>query len=191
LACTAFYAIALDGDGAPCRVRASNAGHLLFCGVPTVQHAGEVCSRLLSTGFSTGWGIRTLREGEARYDPMSYHNGSIWPHDTAICAAGIAKYGGRAHAVKIVADLFEAANQFSMRLPELCGAIFMLLQATLGIRIDGAAKEVHIQRPLLPDGIESLRVCELPVGDVHIDIEFHRLGNEVGVVPFRHTEKGI
>jgi glycogen debranching enzyme len=71
------------------------------------------------------------------------------------------------------------------------GAIFMLLQATPGIRIDGAAKEVHIQRPLVPDGIESLRVCELPVGDVHIDIEFHRLGNEVGVVPFRHTEKGI
>jgi glycogen debranching enzyme len=113
-------------------------------------------------------------------------------------------------------DLFEAASQFSMRLPELycgfardstqgpvpypvaclpqawaSGSIFMLLQATLGIRIDGAAKEVHIQRPLLPQGIESLRLCELPVGDARIDIEFHRLGNEVGAVPSGHTGHGI
>jgi glycogen debranching enzyme len=211
-----FYAIALDGEGEPCRVRASNAGHLLFCGVPTAQRAAQVSSQLLSTGFSSGWGIRTLLEGEPRYNPMSYHNGSIWPHDTAICAAGIAKYGGPAYAVKIVADLYEAANQFSMRLPELycgfsrdasqgpvpypiaclpqawaSGSIFMLLQATLGIRVNGAAKEVHIQRPLLPEGIGSLRIGELPVGDTRIDIEFHRLGNEVGTVPFRHTEGGV
>jgi glycogen debranching enzyme len=211
-----FYAIALDGEGAPCCVRASNAGHLLFCGVPAQQHANEVCSQLLSSGFCSGWGIRTLLEGEARYNPMSYHNGSVWPHDTAICASGIAKYGGREHVVKIVGDLFEAANQFSMRLPELycgfardvtqapvpypvaclpqawaSGSVFMLLQAILGIRIDAAAKEVHIQRPLLPEGIESLRVQELPIGDAHIDIEFHRLGNEVGAVPFRHTEGGV
>jgi glycogen debranching enzyme len=71
------------------------------------------------------------------------------------------------------------------------GSVFMLLQALLGIRIDGAAKEVHIRRPLLPEGIESLRISELPVGDAHIDIEFHRLGNEVGAVPFRHTDAGV
>src|SRR6185437_8139500 len=111
-----FYAIALDGAGAPCRVRASNAGHLLFCGVPTAERAREVCSQLLSDPFSSGWGIRTLPQGEARYNPMSYHNGSIWPHDTAICAAGIARYAGRQHLVRIIADLFEAATQFSMRL---------------------------------------------------------------------------
>ncbi len=211
-----FYAIALDGEGAPCSVRASNAGHLLFCDVPTAQHAGAVSAQLLASGFSRGWGIRTLLEGEARYNPMSYHNGSIWPHDTAICAAGIAKYGGRQHVVQIVADLFEAANHFSMRLPELycgfprdasqapvpypvaclpqawaSGSIFMLLQALLGIRIDGAAREVHIQRPMLPEGLESLRICELPVGEAHIDIEFHRLGDEVGAVPFRHTDAGV
>jgi glycogen debranching enzyme len=211
-----FYAIALDGEGAPCRVRASNAGHLLFCGVPTAQHAAEVCSQLLSGRFSSGWGIRTLPEGEARYNPMSYHNGSIWPHDTAICAAGISKYGGRHHLVRIVADMFEAAVQFSMRLPELycgfgrevsqapvpypvaclpqawaSGSIFMLLQSTLGIRIDGAAKEVHIQRPVLPEGIESLHVHQLPVGDTHIDIDFHRIGDKVGAVPTGHTEAGV
>ena len=211
-----FYAIALDGAGEPCRVRASNAGHLLYCGVPTLQHACEVSAQLLADGFCSGWGIRTLPEGQARYNPMSYHNGSIWPHDTAICAAGIAKYAGRPHLVKILADLFEAANQFSMRLPELycgfsrgatrvpvpypvacqpqawaSGSLFMLLQAALGIRIDGAAKEVHIQRPVLPQGVESLRICQLPVGDACIDIEFHRLGDEVGAVPSGHTEGGV
>ncbi|HEY6927255.1 MAG TPA: amylo-alpha-1,6-glucosidase [Steroidobacteraceae bacterium] len=211
-----FYALAIDGDGTPCRVRASNAGHLLYCGVPTLQRGKELCSQLLCEGFCSGWGIRTLLEDEARYNPMSYHNGSIWPHDTAICAAGIAKYGGRAEAVKIAGDLFEAANQFSMRLPELfcgfsrdttqspvpypvaclpqawaSGSIFMLLQAILGIRIDGATKEVHIERPLLPEGIDSLRVCELPVGDARIDLEFHRLGAEVGAVPSRHLEGGV
>ena len=212
-----FYAIAIDGQGAACRVRASNAGHLLYCGIPTLEHARAVSSSLLSQGFRSGWGIRTLHEGEARYNPMSYHNGSVWPHDTSICAAGIARYGGQAEAVTIVADMFEAANQFSMRLPELycgfardgaqgpvpypvaclpqawaSGSVFMLLQATLGIRIDGASKQVHIHRPLLPVGIESLRVCELPVGDARIDIEFHRLGgNEVGAIPFHHSEGGV
>lgn len=211
-----FYAIAIDGDATPCRVRASNAGHLLYCGVPILQRGRELCSQLLCEGFCSGWGIRTLLEGEARYNPMSYHNGSVWPHDTAICAAGIAKYGRRAEAVKIAGDLFEAANQFSMRLPELfcgfsrqtaqapvpypvaclpqawaSGSLFMLLQAILGIRIDGAAKEVHIERPLLPEGIDSLRVCELPVGDAQIDIEFHRLGDDVGAVPFHHLEGGV
>ena len=211
-----FYAIALDGAGEPCRVRASNAGHLLFCGVPTSQHADAVCSGLLSAPFASGWGIRTLPEGAPRYNPMSYHNGSIWPHDTAICAAGIAKYGGRRHLLKIVTDLFEAASQFSLRLPELycgfardatqgpvpypvacmpqawaSGSIFMLLQSSLGIRIDGNAREVHIERPVLPEGIESLRLRELPVGDAQIDIEFHRIGEEVGAVPSGHTEGGV
>src|SRR5262249_23214076 len=154
---------------------------------------------------------RTLPVGEARYNPMSYHNGSIWPHDTAICAAGIARYGGRHHLIKIVADMFEAAVQFSMRLPELycgfprsstqapvpypvaclpqawaSGSIFMLLQATLGIRVDGTAGEVHIQHPVLPEGIESLRVCGLPICSTHIDIEFHRIGDKVGAVPTGH-----
>jgi glycogen debranching enzyme len=211
-----FYAIALDGGGAPCRVRSSNAGHLLFCGIPSAERAASVCSQLLSKPFCSGWGIRTLRDGEARYNPMSYHNGSVWPHDTSICVSGIARYGGRAHAVKILSDVFEAANQFSMRLPELycgfardgaqgpvpypvaclpqawaSGSVFMLLQATLGIRIDGARREIHIDRPLLPEGIASLRVCALPVGAARIDIEFHRLGDEVGAVPFGHTETGV
>jgi glycogen debranching enzyme len=211
-----FYAIAIDGEGQPCNVCASNAAHLLFCEVPSAERAAIVAQKLSSSRFSSGWGIRTLADGEARYNPMSYHNGSIWPHDTSLSAAGIAHYGGRTQVVKILSEIFEAANHFSMRLPELycgfpripgqgpvpypvaclpqawsSGSVFMLLQATLGICIDGRRKEVHIERPLLPIGVESLTIRNLPVRDVRIDLEFHRIGNEVVAVPTKHSEGGV
>jgi glycogen debranching enzyme len=208
-----FYAIAIDGDGTACKVRASNAGHLLFCGVPDAQRAARVCEQLLAQRSSSGWGIRTLASDQARYNPMSYHNGSIWPHDSAICAAGIARYGGRATVAELLSDIFEAANHFGMRLPELycgfervpgqgpvaypvaclpqawaSGAVFMLLQAALGIRIDGRRKEVHIERPVLPIGIESLMITDLKIGESSIDLEFHRLGTEVVAVPSKRAD---
>ncbi len=211
-----FYAIAIDGDGKPCSVRASNAGHLLYCGVPSEERAAIVVKELLSNRFSSGWGIRTLASGEVRFNPMSYHNGSIWPHDTSLCAAGISRYGGRAPAVQILDRLFEVANHFGMRLPELycgfprttgqgptpypvaclpqawsSGSVFMLLQSCLGVRIDGRRKEVHIDRPLLPSGAETLRIRNLPVGDAGIDLEFHRIGQEVVAVPGKHVEGGV
>lgn len=211
-----FYAIAIDGDGKPCSVHASNAGHLLYCGVSSEERGAIVAKELLSNHFSSGWGIRTLASGEVRYNPMSYHNGSIWPHDTSLCAAGIARYGGRAPVVQILNGLFEAANHFAMRLPELycgfprhpgqgpapypvaclpqawsSGAVFMLLQSCLGVRIDGRRKEVHIERPLLPSGTESLSIRDLPVGDACIDLEFHRIGEEVVAVPAKHVEGGV
>jgi glycogen debranching enzyme len=117
-----YYAIAIDGDGEPCRVYASNPGHLLYCGVPSDERAIAVAAQLMSTRFCSGWGIRTLAEGEPRYNPMSYHNGSIWPHDTALCVAGISRSGARANVIQLLNEIFEAANHFSMRLPELyCG----------------------------------------------------------------------
>jgi glycogen debranching enzyme len=211
-----FYAIAIDGDGTPCKVRASNAGHLLFCAVPSTERALAVSAQLLSNRCSSGWGIRTLADGQARYNPMSYHNGSIWPHDTAICAAGISHYGGCAQVVQILSEIFEAAHHFGMRLPELycgfsrtegqgpapypvaclpqawsSGAAFMLLQAVLGIRIDGRRKEVHIQRPMLPIGIESLSIHDLSVGEALINMEFHRIAGEVVVAPLKHAEHGV
>lgn len=211
-----FYAIAIDGDGKPCSVHASNAGHLLYCGVPSEERGAIVAKELLSSRFSSGWGIRTLANGEVRYNPMSYHNGAIWPHDTSLCAAGISRYGGRAPVVQILSDIFEAANHFAMRLPELycgfpritgqapapypvaclpqawsSGAVFMLLQACLGVRIDGRRKEVHIERPLLPIDVESLSIRDLPVGDARIDLEFHRIGEEVVAVPVKHVEGGV
>ena len=211
-----YYAIALDGEGRPCQVRGSNAGHLLYCGVPSETRAAAVASELLSPRFASGWGIRTLAAGEARYNPMSYHNGSIWPHDTSMCAAGIARYGGRSEVVRVLSEIFEAANQFNMRLPELycgfpriagqgpapypvaclpqawsSGSVFMLLQACLGIRVDGDAREVHVERPALPIGIESLTVHDLPVGQHQIDLEFHSLGSQVVVVPAKHDAAGV
>ena len=211
-----FYAIAIDGDGRPCSVPASNAGHLLFCGVPSEEHAAIVTAQLLSSRFTSGWGIRTLATGEVRYNPMAYHNGSIWPHDTSLCAAGISRYGGRTQVVQILNEIFEVANHFAMRLPELycgfpriasqgpvpypvaclpqawsSGSVFMLLQASLGVRIDGRRKEVHIERPLLPIGIESLSIRDLPVGDVRIDLEFHRIGEEVVAVPAKHLDGSV
>ena len=211
-----YYAIALDGDGAPCRVYASNAAHLLYCGVPSEERAALVAAQLMSERFSSGWGIRTLAEREPRYNPMSYHNGSIWPHDTSICAAGISRYGGRANVVQILNDIFETANQFGMRLPELfCGfprvagqgpapypvaclpqawssaSVFLLLQACLGIQIDGERRDVHVTRPMLPIGVESLTIRRLPIGGATIDLDFHRIGEEVVVVPSRHLDSDV
>jgi glycogen debranching enzyme len=211
-----YYAIALDGDGEPCKVYGSNAGHLLFCGVPSEERAAAVAAQLLSSRFASGWGIRTLAEGEPRYNPMSYHNGSIWPHDTSVCAAGISRYGGRAEVVRIVSELFETANHFGMRLPELycgfprilgqgpapypvaclpqawsSGTVCLLLQASLGIRIDGRRNEVHIRRPMLPSDIEALRIRDVPFDHARIDLEFHRIGAEVVVVPAKHVETGV
>jgi glycogen debranching enzyme len=211
-----FYAIAIAGDGEPCCVPASNAGHLLLCGVPSAERAAIVAAELLSSRFASGWGIRTLAEGTARFNPMSYHNGSIWPHDTSLCAAGMARYGARSEVVRIMNELFEAANHFAMRLPELycgferrpgqgpvaypvaclpqawsSGSVFMLLQASLGIRIDGARRELHIGRPQLPHGVEWLRLRDLAVNDARIDLEFHRIGAEVVAVPAKHTEGNV
>lgn len=203
-----FYAIARDGEGKSCAVRGSNPGHLLFCGLPSSDRAARVAEQLLSSDFNSGWGIRTLAHGEARFNPMSYHNGSVWPHDTAICTAGMARYGNRTGAVRMMAATFEAAVRFDMRMPELfcgfarargeppvaypvaclpqawsSGAVFMLLQACLGIRVDGLRREIHIEQPQLPVGIDNLIVRGIAVGDIAIDLEFQRMGDRVAVAP--------
>ena len=203
-----FYAIALDGSGEPCRVRSSNAGHLLYTGVPSAQRGSLLIEQLVSSAFDNGWGLRTLAPGEARFNPMSYHNGSVWPHDSAICAAGIAAYGDRRAAGRILSELFAAAVHFGMRLPELfcgfgrrpgeppvgypvaclpqawsSGAVFMMLQACLGIRVDGAHGTIEIDRPELPAEVERLTLRSLVVGDDRIDIAFERTGERVTATP--------
>ncbi|HUZ66832.1 MAG TPA: amylo-alpha-1,6-glucosidase, partial [Beijerinckiaceae bacterium] len=202
-----FYSMALDGKGDPCRVRASNAGHLLYTGLAAPGRARHVIDQLLASPFHSGWGVRTLARGEARYNPMSYHNGSVWPHDTALCVAGMARYGERDGVVRVMSDLFEAAVHSAMRLPELycgfqrgpgespvaypvaclpqawaSGSLFMVLQACLGIRIDGFRGEVHIERPRLPIGIDQLTIKSIVVGSQQIDMTFHRVG--AGVVAY-------
>lgn len=201
-----FYGLALDGEGQLCRVRASNAGHLLFAGLPSPERAAKVSQQLLSSSFDCGWGIRTLAIDEKRYNPMSYHNGSVWPHDTAICAAGIARYGDRSGAAHILSELFDSAVYFGMRLPELfcgfqrfpadspiaypvaclpqawaSGSLFMSLQACLGISINGVRKEIRVDNPQLPNGINHLSIKGLEVGSSKVDLVFQRVRERVAV----------
>jgi glycogen debranching enzyme/glycosyltransferase involved in cell wall biosynthesis len=208
-----FYALALDADRKLCQVCTSNAGHLLFSGLPAPERALKVAQQLLSSVFDCGWGIRTLAVDERRYNPMSYHNGSIWPHDTAICAAGMARYGDRAGAAHVLSELFDAAVHFSMRLPELfcgfqrspgempiaypvaclpqawaSGSVFMTLQACLGLSIDGWKREIHIQHPQLPHGINHLAIRKLAVGETQVDITFQRVRDRI--VVFSDKQRG-
>ncbi|MBP8248270.1 MAG: amylo-alpha-1,6-glucosidase, partial [Phenylobacterium sp.] len=207
-----FYGIAIDGDGVLCRTRTSNPGHLLFCGLPSPERAKKVSEQLLSARFDSGWGVRTLAVGEARYNPMSYHNGSVWPHDTAVCAMGLSRYGERDGVVNLTSGLFETAASFEMRLPELfcgfmrsageppvnypvaclpqawaAGSVFMMLQACLGICVDGSGGGVEIVDPRLPIGIDLLAVDGLRVGDKKVDLLFERVGGKVVVQARGHS----
>ena len=201
-----FYAIALDGEGRVCEPQSSNPGHLLFTGLPSAQRAAKVAQRLLSAEFNSGWGVRTLAMGQVRYNPMSYHNGSIWPHDTAIALAGMGRYGERDGVARVLCDLFDVAKSFDMRMPELlcgfprehgeppiaypvaclpqawsAGSAFMSLQACLGLSVDALAGEVRLVSPTLPHGIRELSITGLRVGDSCIDIHFQHLGDKVAV----------
>jgi len=203
-----FYAIALDGDGNPCEAIGSNAGHLLFTGLPSKARAEAVTKRLLGAEFRSGWGLRTLARGQARFNPMSYHNGSVWPHDTSLGVAGMAQYGERDAVGMILGEIYEAASHFHMRLPELfcgferepgegpiaypvaclpqawaAGSVFLMLQASLGVSIDALTKTVTVDAPALPTGIERLTVSRLQVGDATVDLAFERLGDQVVVMP--------
>jgi glycogen debranching enzyme len=199
-----FYGIAINGDGELCRVRASNPGHLMFTGLPSPPRAAHVTQQLLSAAFDSGWGVRTLPVGAPRYNPMSYHNGSVWPHDTAVCALGMSRYGERDGVVRLMSGLFETAVSFEMRLPELfcgfprmageppvaypvaclpqawaAGSVFMMLQACLGLRVDALKGEVEFVDPHLPIGIDRLWIEGLRVGTETIDLLLERRGSRV------------
>jgi len=201
-----FYAIAIDGDGELCRVRASNAGHLLYTGLPSAQRAEQVADQLMSATFDSGWGLRTLVDNAPRYNPMSYHNGSVWPHDTGLCAAGMARYGHRAGVAELLDQTFGAARHFGMRLPELfcgfaraageppvgypvaclpqawsSGALFMMLQAALGLSIDAWRGEIRIDRPALPAEVERLTVGGIGLDHGRVELVFARAGERVRV----------
>lgn len=201
------YAIALDGDKQPCAVRSSNPGHALYCGIATAERARRVAAGLVGPGGFNGWGVRTLFSGEARYNPMSYHNGSVWPHDTALAAAGLARYGFRDEAMKLLTGLFDAAIFLDLhRLPELfcgferlpgqaptlypvaclpqawaSGAVFMLMEAILGISFSPEPPHVRLQRPRLPDYIHRVWVKRLHYGGGSVDLVIRRRGAGVAV----------
>jgi glycogen debranching enzyme len=201
------YALALDGAGEPCRVRSSNAGQALFSGIVKRERAARVVHDLFGAEFFTGWGIRTLGAREKRFNPISYHNGSVWPHDNALIALGLARYGHTAEALSLTAALFDAAAHMHLRrLPELfCGferrrgkaptlypvacapqawaacAPFALLQACLGLEVDAASETVRLRQPQLPSFLDSLVVRRLRVGESRLDLLLRRQESSVAV----------
>ncbi len=211
------FALALDGDKQPCRVVSSNAGHVLFTGLAGRAQAERMMARLLREDMFCGWGIRTLSAFERRYNPMSYHNGSVWPHDNAVIAAGCARYGGSHRAAQVLTALFDVAMAVEgYRLPELfCGfprhmqhspvpypvackpqawaaaSIFLLVQATLGMRINAWEGRVTLERPTLPSGVDRLEIRGLGVADANIDLIVQRGRNGTAVevtTPDRNVE---
>jgi glycogen debranching enzyme len=201
------YALALDANKEPCRVRTSNPGHCLFTGIASPAHASRVAETLMSDESFGGWGIRTVAAGAARYNPMSYHNGSVWPHDNALAAAGLAQYGFTGDAARILTAMFDLSQAVDLhRLPELicgfhrrrgdsptlypvacapqawaAGAVFLLVQACLGLRVDGAPGRVALTRAVLPEEIEWLRILNLSVGSGSVDLLLTRHPYDVGV----------
>jgi glycogen debranching enzyme len=190
------YAIALDGNKQPCRVRTSNAGHCLFTGIATHEHAQRVASTLTDERSFSGWGIRTVASGEARYNPMSYHNGSVWPHDNSLVAAGFARYELKEAAAIVLAGLMDASIFFDQhRLPELfcgfprrpgesptlypvacapqawaSGAVFLLLQACLGLDVFAPERRLVFSKPFLPPFLPHVSIRNLKVDGVSVDL---------------------
>ena len=201
------YALALDGRGRPCRVRASNAGHCLYGGIAGQERGVRTARALLREDMFSGWGIRTLATSEVRYNPMSYHNGSVWPHDNALIAAGMAGYGDKEGAVKILTGLFDASLFLDLhRMPELfcgfsrrpgesptryptacspqawaAGAGFQALQACLGLQIDGTRHLVRFVRPVLPPFLERVELRNITIGTASLDLVLDRHDNEVAL----------
>lgn len=207
------YALALDGAKKQCAVRSSNAGHALFTGIALPERAARVAENLLSKDGFNGWGVRTIARGEARYNPMSYHNGSIWPHDNAMIAMGLARYDLKPEAARIFQGMFETSlYQDSKRLPELfCGfmrrrqrgpvsypvacspqawaaaAPFAFLAACLGMELDHGRNRVRFRNPILPPFLDGISIYNLKLGESRLDLRLQRHQDDVTVSVLRRT----
>jgi glycogen debranching enzyme len=205
------YALALDGHKRPCRVRTSNPGHCLFAGIVSKERAERVCSTLMEERSFAGWGVRTVAACERRYNPQSYHNGSIWPHDNALIAAGLARYGFTSASTRIMTAMFELSEAVELhRLPELvcgfqrrgkasptlypvacapqawaAGAVFLLLGSALGVHVDASSRRISFTCARLPETLEWVRLTELAVGDARVDLRLERHPHDVGVTVLR------
>lgn len=201
------YALALDGEGRQCQVRSSNAGQLLLTGIAAPERGRRVAAGLMESRFFTGWGIRTLAADEARYNPMSYHNGSVWPHDNALIALGMARVGLRAETVRLFEGMQAAAAAADLhRLPELfCGfhrrpgqgptsypvactpqawaaaAIPAFVQACLGLSFDPAARAIRFDHPELPAFVDCLTLRNLTLGTAKVSVLISRTPGKVSV----------
>jgi glycogen debranching enzyme len=201
-----YFAMALDGDKRPVATISSNPAHGLYCGVVDADKAAPLARRLLAPDMFSGWGVRTLSKSALSYNPMSYHNGSIWPHDNAIIGAGLKRYGFAKATNRLATAMFEmAVTVDDMRLPELfcgftrrspnrpvaypvacspqawaAGAPFLLLQAMLGISADAPANVLNVAKPQLPGWLNTVELHDLRVGRSTISIVFQRHGETTG-----------
>jgi glycogen debranching enzyme len=200
------FALALDGGKNKVPTATSNAAHLLWSRVPTPAQSARLADHLLSEDMFSGWGIRTLARNQRVFNPMSYHNGSVWPHDNAIAAFGLSLAGHTGHMLPILASMHDlAASMDSHRLPELVcgmkrgrggpvhypvscspqawasGAFFMLLHAATGILPDAPAGYLHIRQPRLPPFLRELTLSRLKVGKSRVSVEFSREGDRTVV----------
>ena len=208
------FALALDAGKQRCAVRSSNAGHALFTGIADAELARRAARTLMDETAMSGWGIRTIATHEARYNPMSYHNGSVWPHDNAMIASGLARYGYKAHVIRIFDGLFSAAAYNDLRrLPELfCGfprrpgrgptyypvacspqawaaaSLLSLLQSSLGIECDPATREISLERPMLPRFLNEVTLRGVQTGIGTLDFTVRRVGREVAANAVQRTE---
>jgi glycogen debranching enzyme len=197
-----FYAMGLDGEKKPMAVVSSNAGHLLFSRIVPRDRARAVTQRMMQADMFSGWGWRTLSADERTFNPLSYHRGSVWPHDNSLIAHGMCLYDFRGQAMEVFTSLFQAALRFrDYRLPELfcgvqrrheddpvhypvscspqawaSGAMLLMLTSLLGIRPSAPRKELNIVNPMLPDWLEHLNLRNLRVGRTRVDLDFTRRG---------------
>ena len=198
-----FFAQALDAEGV-CDVISSNPGHCLWTGIVDTRYARQVVDRLFKDDMFTEWGIRTLASGERRYNPLGYHNGTVWPHDNSIIAMGLRKYGFVNALTVLFTGMYEAASVFSnYRLPECfggfprskysvpvkypvackpqawsSGSMPMMFTACLGITPDAPGNRMVLDRPHLPSWLDRVQFNNVRVGDTVTDLEFRRIENE-------------
>ncbi len=201
-----MFALALDGDKRQCRVRTSNAGHCLFSGIASEAHHRAVSEALLSPAFFSGWGIRTLVTNEKRYNPMSYHNGSVWPHDNALIALGSLRRQGKDLSLRVLSALLDLSLEVQQRrLPELicgfarrpgkgptlypvacspqawaAGSVFLVLQACLGLEIRALESRIYLHHSALPQELKQVHIRNIRVGNASVDLAFERYAETVG-----------
>ncbi len=202
-----WYAVGLDADGHPIDSLTSNIGHCLWTGIVDEDKAGEVAKRLLSSDMLSGWGIRTLADSMGGYNPLSYHCGSVWPHDTAIAAAGLMRYGFTDQSVEVISSLLDAAERMGGRLPELysglarseldtpipyptscspqawaSGAPLLCLRSLLGLEPLATSGEIWV-KPVLPPGMDYLKVVGIPIAGTRITIDTDGQNTSVDGLP--------
>lgn len=201
-----YFAFGLDYQKKQIASITSNPGHCLYSGIVNQDKSEAVVKKLLSDEMFNGWGIRTMGKNETGYNPASYHNGSIWPHDNSIIINGLIRYNYHGEAIKVIDGLIKASQYFKYsRLPELfcgfgrketkrpieypvacspqawaCGSIYLIIQSLLGIDVDAINNRIYL-KPILPDKINKVEIKNLKIGDNRVNFRLIKEGNHIKI----------